>query len=53
MLFAILIYFRLDIINKDLKEAIPYIAQFDELSSNYGQTLTNHEKLRDTNKAST
>lgn len=52
MLFVILLYFRLDKATKDLKEATPYIARFNELNTKYGQTLIDNKNLKDANKAS-
>lgn len=51
-LLVILLYFRLDKATKDLKEATPYIARFNELNSKYGQTLIDNKNLKDANKAS-
>lgn len=51
-LLVITFYFRLDKSTKELKDATPYIARFDDLNSKFGQTLTDNKNLKDANKAS-
>ncbi|XP_050535226.1 lamin Dm0-like [Daktulosphaira vitifoliae] len=41
---------KLDGVNKELKEATPYIARFNDLNSKFGQTLIENKNLKDTNK---
>jgi lamin B len=45
-----LFYFRFDKATKELKEATPYIARFNELNSKFGQTLIDNKNLKDANK---
>jgi len=41
---------KFDKANKELKEATPYIARFNELNSKFGQTLIDNKNLKDANK---
>lgn len=41
---------KLDKALKELKEATPYVARFNELNSKYGQTLIDNKNLKDANK---
>ncbi|VVC31625.1 Intermediate filament protein,Lamin Tail Domain,Intermediate filament protein, conserved site [Cinara cedri] len=41
---------KFDRATKELKEATPYIARFNELNSKFGQTLIDNKNLKDSNK---
>ncbi|XP_025419806.1 lamin Dm0 [Sipha flava] len=41
---------KFDKATKELKEATPYIARFNELNSKFGQTLIDNKNLKDANK---